>query len=191
MTTISAEQEALEIWHAERRARLAENLLADRPGEFASPGDLRPDVRAWAEALTAGRPQNLIVTGPVGVGKTWLVWHAAEHAVRSGYEGRVAITTAGALRRMLAPATADPAAFTRCRDAGLLVIDDIGAARLSEWDLDHLGELADARWAARCPTVITSNLTGLSKLLGPRIASRIQHNALVVEMDGPDRRRQQ
>jgi DNA replication protein DnaC len=189
--TTDLEAEAAAAWHAERRGRLAANLLEHRPAEFARPGSLRQDIAAWAEALAAGEARNLIITGPVGTGKTWAVWKAAEHAVRSGYEGRIVITAAATLRRIVAPATSDPAEFTRYRDAGLLAIDDIGAVRLSEWDLDHLGELVDIRWAARCPTVITSNITALSKLLGPRIASRIQHNALVAEMDGPDRRRQQ
>jgi DNA replication protein DnaC len=189
--TLDVEREALETWHAERRGRLAANLLGGRPAEFARTGELDPRLAAWAENLAAGRAQNLIVTGPVGTGKTWAVWHAAEHAVRRGFEGSVAITAAGRLRRIVAPATAEPREFAGYCLAGLLAIDDLGAVRLSEWDMDHLGELADARWADHRPTVITSNVSALRELLGPRISSRIAHNALVVEMDGPDRRRQQ
>jgi DNA replication protein DnaC len=189
--TPDLEREALETWHAERRARLAANFLNARPAEFARPGDLDPRLAAWAEDLAAGRPRSLIVTGPVGVGKTWAVWHAAEHAVRAGYEGSAVITSAGRLRRIVAPSTADPREFAGYCHAGLLAIDDLGASRLSEWDMDHLGELADARWANRRPTVITSNVSALRALLGPRISSRLSHNALLIEMDGPDRRRQQ
>jgi len=189
--TTDLEAEALEAWLAERRERLAANLLEHRPAEFARPGKLRQDITAWAEALAAGDTRNLIITGQVGTGKTWAVWKAAEHAVRCGYEGRIAITTAAQLRRIVAPATADPAEFARYRDAGLLAIDDLGAARLSDWDMDHLGELADVRWSNQRPTLITSNVTALRPLLGPRISSRLAHNAVVAEMDGPDRRRQQ
>jgi DNA replication protein DnaC len=185
------EREGTEIWQADHRARLAENLLRRRPAEFARPGDLDPQLAGWAEDLAAGRGRNLIVTGPVGTGKTWAVWHAAEHAVRRGYEGSVTITAAARLRRIVAPATADPREFDGYSLAGLLAVDDLGAVRLSEWDMDHLAELADARWADHRPTVITSNVSALRDLLGPRISSRLQHNALVVELDGPDRRRQQ
>lgn len=188
---IDLEGEALDIWQADRRARLAQNLLAHRPGEFDRPGELDPELAGWAEDLAAGRGRNLIITGPVGTGKTWAVWHAAEHAVRAGYEGGVIITAAGRLRRVVAPATADPAEFGRYTNAGLLAVDDLGAVRLSEWDMDHLAELADARWADHRPTVITSNVSALRDLLGPRISSRLQHNALILELDGPDRRRQQ
>ena len=182
--------DAVTVWQAERAERLLANLLAQRPAAFDADGDLDSRLTDWAADLAQGTPRNLILTGPVGSGKTWAIWHAAEEAVRSGYEGRVVITTAAKLRRSVAPATADPAAFARCCDAGLLAIDDVGAFGLSEWDLDHLAELADARWGAQAPTVVTSNTTGLRELLGPRISSRLADNALVVEMDGPDRRRQ-
>jgi DNA replication protein DnaC len=184
------DREALDRWQAERRERLAAILLSGRPAEFAAPGDLDPRLAAWASGLAAGKTRNLILTGPVGTGKTWAVWRAAEHAVRAGYEGRVIVGTAARLRRIVAPATANPAEFVKWTDAGLLVIDDLAAVRLSEWDMDHLLELVDARWADRRPLAVTSNVTALKPLLGERIASRLQHGALFVELDGPDRRRQ-
>lgn len=182
--------EAAARWHAQRRQRLAENLLKGRPDAFATAGELDPRLKVWARMLADGDSQNLILTGPVGSGKTWAIWHAAEEAVRSGYEGRVVITSAAKLRRAIAPSTADPAMFTRCGEAGLLAIDDLGAFGLSEWDLDNLTELIDIRWSEQRPTVVTSNATDLRALLGERIASRLAHHALVIEMDGSDQRRQ-
>jgi DNA replication protein DnaC len=187
--TADLDLEALRTWRAERRERLIANLLAGRPAEFARPGQLDPRLAAWAEDLAAGRGRNLLVTGDTGTGKTWGAWHAAEHAVRAGYEGGAVITTAAVFRHVVAPATADPRELARYREAGLLVLDDLGAVRLSEWDMDHLGELVDARCAATLPTVITSNVSDLRSLLGPRISSRLAR-AVIVEMDGPDRRRQ-
>jgi DNA replication protein DnaC len=182
--------EAAALWLTERRERLVGNLLAQRPAAFDEPGHLDASLGAWARNLAAGQPRNLILTGPVGTGKTWSVWHAAEVAVRCGYEGLVAIVPAAKFRRIVAPSTADPAQFERITAAGLLVLDDLGAIRLSEWDLDHLAEVADNRWSARLPTVITSNVTDIRGLLGPRISSRLAYKALVVELDGQDRRRQ-
>jgi DNA replication protein DnaC len=181
---------ASEIWRAERRQRLLANLLAGRPATFSRPGILDSRLKTWAGLLAGGKGRSLILTGPVGTGKTWAIWHAAEEAVRAGYEGRVVVTTAARFRRIVAPATADPREFERYCAAGLLVLDDIGAVRLSEWDMDHLGELADERWGAQSPTVLSSNETKLRELLGPRISSRLADNALVIEMDNPDRRRQ-
>jgi len=182
--------EAARIWHAERRQRLAANLLANRPPEFAAPGELDPRLRAWSRALADGSGRNLVLNGPVGSGKTWSLWHAAEAAVHAGYEAAIVLTTAARLRRIAAPATADPAEFTRYCNAGLLAIDDLASVRLSEWDMDHLGELVDERWSWKRPTAVTSNVTKLRDLLGPRISSRIQHRALIIDLDGADRRRQ-
>jgi DNA replication protein DnaC len=182
--------EPAEIWHAERRAKLAANLIASRPAAFAAEGELHPELASWADALAAGDGRNLLLNGPVGTGKTWSVWHAAERAVAAGYEGAVAICPSGRFRRILAPATADPAEYDRLESAGLLALDDIGSVRLSEWDMDHLSELIDSRSAALLPTVITSNKADIRALLGPRIASRLAYRAVTVTLSGPDRRRQ-
>jgi DNA replication protein DnaC len=190
MTPEQINDEALAIWHAERCARLAENLLVNRPPEFAAPGELDPRLQAWARLLAGGISQNVILTGPVGTGKTWTIWRAAEEAIRCGYDKLVIVTTAARLRRIIAPATADPGEFERYCAAGLLAVDDLASFRLSEWDLDHLGELVDIRWSQHRPVIVSSNVTKLKDLLGPRISSRLQHDALVVELDGTDRRRQ-
>jgi DNA replication protein DnaC len=183
--------EAAAIWLAEHRQRLVDNLLTGRPAEMAAAGELDPDIAAWSKHLAAGgSKQNLILTGTVGAGKTWAAWKAAETAVRAGYEALVVITTAARFRRVIAPSTAEPREFVRYCAAGLLVLDDVAALRLSEWDLDHLAELTDIRWSEQRPTVVTSNKTNLGNLLGPRISSRLQHNALRVPLDSPDRRRQ-
>lgn len=179
-----------ETWRAERRERLIANLLAARPAAFAQPGELVPAVAAWADGLAAGDSRNLVITGPVGQGKTWTIWHAAERAVRAGYEGQVRVITAAGFRRIVAPSTADVAEFERLAAAGLLVVDDLGAARLSDWDLDHLGELIDIRWSQQLPVAVTSNKPKLRELVGPRIASRLADRAVIAELDGPDRRRQ-
>ena len=178
------------LWLAERRERLLASLLAQRPAAFDIPGELNERLAAWAQSLAAGNGRNLILTGPVGTGKTWSVWHAVEYAVRDGYSGLVAVVPAARFRRIIAPATADPEEFGRITAAGLLAFDDLGSIRLSEWDLDHLAEVTDSRWSARLPTVVTSNVTDLARLLGPRISSRLADQAVVVELSGPDRRRQ-
>jgi DNA replication protein DnaC len=190
MTDDDFGEEANAEFHAELLQRRLAILLEGRPPQFAVPGGLDTRLAQWAAALAAGKPQNLILTGGVGCGKTWSVWHAAEWAVRAGYTGRVTVTTAGRLHDILAPSSANPAEHAGYIAADLLVLDDLGSFRLSPWDLDHLGEIIDQRWAWQRPTVITSNETSLRPLLGERIASRIQDGALIVAMDGDDRRRQ-
>ena len=97
MTPDEINAEAAAIWLADRRDRLVANLLANRPAEIAAPGELDPRIADWAARLAAGDKQNLILAGPVGTGKTWAVWKAAEQAVRGGYDGLAVITTAAPL----------------------------------------------------------------------------------------------
>lgn len=64
----------------------------------------------------------------------------------------------------------------------LLVLDDIGAEKASEWVEARFYEIIDYRYNHLLPTVITSNLTPseLSKKVGERIADRIREMCKVV-----------
>lgn len=182
--------EATREWHADRRACLVENFLRRRPSRFAAPGELDPRIAGWADDLLDGKEHNLILAGPVGCGKTWQLWHAGERIIRAGYEDSFLIVRAADFRRTIAPATADPGQFSRYCRAGVLALDDIGSVRLSDWDLDQLGDLIDSRWSDSLPTVVASNKMDLRELVGERIASRIADGVLTVKMAGADRRRQ-
>lgn len=72
----------------------------------------------------------------------------------------------------------------------LLVLDDLGAEKPSEWVRERLYQLINYRYSNRLSTIYTSNCdreTIYSKL-GDRIGSRV-FSSLVVEMAGTDQRR--
>ncbi len=72
-----------------------------------------------------------------------------------------------------------------------LVLDDLGVEKVSEWVLQTLYLIINARYENLLPTVITSNfsLDELSNRLGSdRIPSRIAGMCEVLEMKGRDRR---
>lgn len=184
---------------AERAQMRLERYLGRRPARFAAPGALHPDLDAWAWRFAEGAPGgrgNLVITGPVGTGKTWSVWRIGEELLRHGYPGRIEVTSAYRIKRLATP-PADFAEIDRLTDADLLVLDDLGAVRISDWDADHLYGVIDARSEAMRPTVITANATAqreegqslLQALLGDRVASRIAEEVAVVVLDGEDRRR--
>lgn len=72
----------------------------------------------------------------------------------------------------------------------LLILDDLGAEKISEWTVSTLGIIVDRRYANKRTTIYTSNLSldQLSGALGDRIASRIAGQCKVVKMNGEDRR---
>lgn len=61
------------------------------------------------------------------------------------------------------------------REANLLVLDDYGTEKGSEWADETLYKLLDYRYANKLPLVVTTNLTWDE--MPPRIASRLQDRA--------------
>ena len=72
----------------------------------------------------------------------------------------------------------------------LLIIDDIGAERVTEWVRERLVSIINTRVSNDLATIYTSNLSPeeLRSELGDRIASRVLGSSKVVEITGGDRR---
>lgn len=70
----------------------------------------------------------------------------------------------------------------------LLVLDDLGAHRGTEWAEERLFALIDARYRDGLPLVVTSNVSLLE--VAPRVRSRLAdvQVSTVVRFTGPDRR---
>jgi DNA replication protein DnaC len=175
-------------WKAEQIRDRLDRLRARRPAAYDVPGQLHPDIAAWADQVAAGQYGNLVLVGNVGVGKSWSLWALAERMVAAGYRARIEIVSAHQLRRLIVPPV-DYAELNRLSAAGLLAIDDVGAVRISDWDSDHMGSMLDPRSEELRPTVLTSNHLELRPMLGERVASRMSACRTIVQMAGADRRR--
>lgn len=75
-------------------------------------------------------------------------------------------------------------------ECDLLVLDDLGAEKTSEWSLQTLYTIIDRRYREERQTIITSNLSldELAEKVDDRIASRLSELCRVVVLTGPDRR---
>jgi DNA replication protein DnaC len=73
----------------------------------------------------------------------------------------------------------------------LLVLDDLGAERPTDWVQERLFALLSTRYDEMLSTVVTSNLspTDLPRAIGQRSASRVLGSCLTMMVDGPDHRR--
>lgn len=73
-------------------------------------------------------------------------------------------------------------------DAPLLILDDLGTEKLTDWAAEKLDTLIDHRYIKGLPLVVTTNVPAAQ--LSPRIASRLQDRRLgkVVTLSGPDYR---
>ncbi len=72
----------------------------------------------------------------------------------------------------------------------LLILDDIGSEKTTDWVRQVLYQIIDERWIEQRPIIITSNLTleELEARLGERIASRIAGMTQLIEMQSHDHR---
>ncbi len=79
---------------------------------------------------------------------------------------------------------------TRCRECDLLVLDDFGAERVTDFVLEELERIVDWRYRSMKPTAVATNFdfkTIIAKY-GQRAISRWVGSCLVVGVTGEDRR---
>jgi len=74
--------------------------------------------------------------------------------------------------------------------AGLLILDDFGTEKLTEWVEESLYSIINKRYENVYPIIFTSNLSPekMVEKFGDRIVSRIIGSCDVVELTGNDRR---
>lgn len=83
------------------------------------------------------------------------------------------------------------------KHVGLLVVDDIGRTRISQWGLETFDHFFDIRYRAKLPTLLISNHTfdrktsvdgvTIAEVIGQRTADRLKE-CLLVEVNGPSKR---
>jgi DNA replication protein DnaC len=182
-----AERERRQRLQAERLARWDEGT----PEVFAGDYPMHPDVAKWLAGFLEGRRTNLLLVSETpGTTKTWHCYRMMREAYLAGWAGSVRLLTAQQWKRAITPPL-DYAELDRMAEVGLLILDDLGSARISDWDAENLLGVIDARWRHRRPTAVTSNVVDLRGMVGERIASRLAHDSVLIEFDGPDRRRGQ
>lgn len=151
-----------------------------------------PEGRAVFERFKQGRGTYLY--GLTGRGKTWAAACCVRLAVSQGRKARL-MTTKALLDAVKAEYDGgERGALKRAERYELLALDDLGMERTTEWAMETLTGLIDARVADGLPTVITSNYSlgdlrdRWGGMQGARIASRIAGACERVEVAGPDRR---
>ncbi|MEO3922682.1 ATP-binding protein [Micromonosporaceae bacterium B7E4] len=157
-----------------------------------------PEVAAWVEQFRTNPKDvpSLLINGPTGTGKTHQAHGALRVAVTAGQRPRVdwRITSAPDLYARLRPRDGvdSETEMHGWRTAGLLLLDDLGAAKASEWTEEITYRLIDHRYTHCLPTILTTNVptANLREQLGDRVASRLSEMCTRVTLTGGDRRRQ-
>ena len=136
------------------------------------------------------RRENLVVCGPSGTGKTFLLEALGQHAVEQGL--KVAWFTLEDLGVLLRRHRADDTvtkAITRVLRADLVVVDDIGLLPVAQDAAEGLYRLVDAAYEKRS-IAISSNLHPaafdelMPKTLATATVDRLLHHAHVCQTTG-------
>lgn len=173
------------------RARV-EAYRARVPSRFtdASLTDLTPaqdpggHIRSW---WGNGAATLILRSDTPGVGKTHAAYAVGAEAIESG--ATVAAWSMLDLNDALRPG-GDPDAYQWAQITDLLIVDDMGRERITDWTLERLQGLLDARWREQRRQLVTTNLDGPAFLAryGQPVVDRIRDASRAVVMPGKSRR---
>lgn len=151
----------------------------------------RPGERNLPYPMLKGGP-SLLLLGRVGVGKTHQAIGVYRRLLKLGLVHSGRITTSADMYASLRPRhmVDSEEVFREYAFCGLLVIDDVGASKVSEFTEEVTYRVINARYERVYPTIVTSNAlpADLPGLVGQRVASRLVEMCSRVSLKGPDRR---
>ncbi len=163
----------------------------------AAPAQVR-QVRAYIRDLRENieRGRGLWLFGSVGTGKTTLAMLVSKAALDAGHT--VAIYSLPRLLAEIRTTYDDDAGDTytalldRLAEVDLLHIDDVGTEKTSEWVLEQLYSIINARYEEERAVIITTNLEreDLAAQIHERTVSRLEEMCEVIPVWGADARRQ-
>lgn len=162
---------------------------------------------AFGKRIQAGEHPSLYIAGPIGTGKTMLASCLALDLIRCGKA--VLWSNVGDLLRSLRATFSskeqnEETVIERFAQASILVLDDLGKERPTEWAAEQLFAIFNRRYDYGKPTIITTNYSGsdLIKRLTPKpdmsgyaddttaraIVDRLRGTASTIILEGDSKR---
>lgn len=166
--------------------------FANPPSTTKAVEKVQSYLENWEENREAGK--GLYFCGDVGSGKTHLAVAVMNELMQLKRVPALFVTVPELLDN-LRGAYNDPGRdldewMEAVKNADLLVLDDLGSERVTEWVRERIFVIVNHRYREALPTLFTSNIgpEELPRQLGERTASRIISMCEGVEIQGEDYR---
>jgi DNA replication protein DnaC len=136
-------------------------------------------------------PRALVLAGPARTGKT-----TAAYAIANDAHARnvwTVVRTAADLSAALKPDSGEPLAYQYAAECELLLLDDLGRERVTDWWLEQLQRIVDARCSNGRRMIATTNhgtdatetYDELAARYGYPLVERLIDDGAVLIFDGP------
>ncbi len=174
------------------------NFVVDQ--KHPSQGKALMDVRHFLKEYPAV-DSGLLITGPVGVGKTHLAVSILKGLTERGFS--CLLYEFGALLKEIQDSfnpstqTSELKVLAPVFSADVLVLDELGASKPSDWVRDTMAHIINTRYNDRKHTIFTTNYSDerrgneetLEDRIGVRLRSRLYEMCKMVMITGDDYRR--
>ena len=197
----AARKERERLEEIDRKRRICFNQAAMRSWSFENDDRSNAKLSEAMLRYAANFPhflkegKGLLLFGPVGTGKSFYAACIANRVIDIGYSAKMT---------NFATLTNDLQGMNEGRNQyiedlnryGLLIIDDLGAERKSEYMQEMVFNIIDSRYRSGLPMVITTNLSG-EEIKKPentsyaRIYDRLLGCCFPQEITGPSRRKKE
>nr|UVM86206.1 MAG: AFG1-like ATPase [Bacteriophage sp.]UVM93959.1 MAG: AFG1-like ATPase [Bacteriophage sp.] len=151
-------------------------------------------ARKYVENFDAMRSQGtgLLLCGSVGTGKSFLAAAIANELISQGTPCLMT-NFSRIISRISEKFGGDQKYLDNLNRFDLLIIDDLGAERDSEYMWEKVMDVIDARYRAGLPLIVTTNLNPKdlydpSDIRRQRVFSRLKEMCIFLEVNGADRR---